>query len=1737
MEENMKQLIFTLVFIFACALLLSTPTAFYLISPLHSSLDVDIWPTFMWQQSTSTTDVSYNVHISTDENFSDANTVVYEGVPSTQFRPSVDLVMGNTVYFWKVQAIDQSGQSTWATTLGSQTGYWMFSTIPASSPRLVNGSVPMPYNRTLIPQNTPYTLSQGNLVIQQNHFFEIRAGVELKIDGVYCIEVQGEIRTMGTASNRVTITTASNDPQPGFWQDIRFSNTASPSVINADGNYINGSVFMYTDFHYAGSSNSLIYSPNTRLYIDNCVLGISSNQGGIYIGSNGGGGSVISNSSISGFTKNTNLNGTGNHGGGIFIGGDNNRIIGNTISNCAAVSGPSGAYGGGIYANGSNNVINNNEISFCSTSSSTTYASTSPVNSFGGGLYINGSNNVITNNDISSCNNNSYADRGNSSTHSYGGGLYSNGSGNVMNNNVFSSCSNSSQNSMGTYTPISQSFGGGLYSNGSGNEINNNEISTCSNSSAAANNGSSSSYGGGLYSNGADNEINNNEISTCSNSSIAAINTNMSSYGGGLYSNGSNIVINNNEISSCYSYSSGFHSNSSYYSCGGGLYFSGSGQISDNLLSDNSLPSGSAGVSHLYGAGAYITGTDVMYAGNAHLNNNSNDGLGGGLFMDVAESQDNVFNGNLASYGGGIFLNVSNATIDACTITNNSATINGGGIYVNATNATIDACTITSNTATTGGGGIYGGKVIKNSIVKYNAGGIYTVADTDSIYNNNISHNSGFQVEHSSANNVNATNNWWHTRVDMQSIEAGIWHQFDAAALGYVSYLPFLTEPSPTVPGVFHDVTYIVAKSDSTYSTLLNSPVNVGDTLYIEIGGIDSNPYNSDVTVISVVNLANDNQIRPFFDETGNNTGIFRGSVILSNSTQIPNQIAANSGHQIRFSSEADPDFYFDLTVGSYADLLYPPRNLTASIDDDSVLLDWEAPINSRTSRISLRTLPVSGYNIYRNGTQINQTLITGTSYTDPDILYGQSYTYQITALYAQGESEVSNDVTVTYAHVNTPFFSPAPQATPYTTTLTVEISSTTLNATIWHKTAESAEWIEGNTVEVTQTTSIWAKATLSNWIDSETSYALYTLKAVSPSFTPSPQAEPFNNPIDIALYSTTMGSTIMYRLTPSVRLERSAQITRQNQFLEEINDPVSRPEWLTYNTPIHLGYNTDTMIEAKTIKDGWQDSDIVTNTYVVYPGQATITITNTNQVYNGNPLSVSVETNPAGLVYSVTYDGSPTIPVNAGQYEVLVTIIDTLYIGNASTTFTISPLGINVVADAQSKTYGEADPELTFTNTPDLIGTDQFTGSLTRDAGEDVGVYDILQGSLSLGNNYQINYTSADLTVVPFEADVTIVVNDIAYGYPLDVSVSIDPQGLDYLLQYYNGDDTDLTTPLPGEPSAPGNYIAAATIDELNYIGIGQDIFSIIELPVPTGLSATAGDAVVSLSWDAVQARGQNANCFDRKLNPFYRTFLGYNVYRDGTLLTNQAVTDLFYEDTSVFNGTQYQYCISSLFELGESQYSDVISVTPLAAPSNLVAEIVDDNSVNLQWSLDQSIALTRVRENSSTKVKKPTRTELTGFNIYRDDDVIYTCQASATSYLDEDLETGTYTYHITAIYGNMESVASNSVEVEINNVSIEEEIEGVITTALLGNYPNPFNPSTTICFSLKEAARVNISIFNIKGQRVKSLLDGEIQPGHHAYLWDGTDNDGRSVSSGVFYYTMKTPIYQSTRKMIMLK
>jgi len=90
---------------------------------------------------------------------------------------------------------------------------------------------------------------------------------------------------------------------------------------------------------------------------------------------------------------------------------------------------------------------------------------------------------------------------------------------------------------------------------------------------------------------------------------------------------------------------------------------------------------------------------------------------------------------------------------------------------------------------------------------------------------------------------------------------------------------------------------------------------------------------------------------------------------------------------------------------------------------------------------------------------------------------------------------------------------------------------------------------------------------------------------------------------------------------------------------------------------------------------------------------------------------------------------------------------------------------------------------------------------------------------------------------------------------------------------------------------------------------------------------------------------------------------------------------------------------------------------------------------------------------------------------------------------------------------------------------------------TELLGNYPNPFNPETTISFSLETDSFINLDIYNIKGQKVRSLVSDFKTAGVHAIIWNGKDERGRDVGNGVYFCRLKTERYVSTRKMMLLK
>ena len=93
------------------------------------------------------------------------------------------------------------------------------------------------------------------------------------------------------------------------------------------------------------------------------------------------------------------------------------------------------------------------------------------------------------------------------------------------------------------------------------------------------------------------------------------------------------------------------------------------------------------------------------------------------------------------------------------------------------------------------------------------------------------------------------------------------------------------------------------------------------------------------------------------------------------------------------------------------------------------------------------------------------------------------------------------------------------------------------------------------------------------------------------------------------------------------------------------------------------------------------------------------------------------------------------------------------------------------------------------------------------------------------------------------------------------------------------------------------------------------------------------------------------------------------------------------------------------------------------------------------------------------------------------------------------------------------------------------------VLKTALNINYPNPFNPETTISYSLKQGENVKIEVYNIKGQLVRTLVNEEQAAGNHKVVWTGVDNNNRPVSSGVYFYKMTAGKYSSSKKMILMK
>lgn len=99
------------------------------------------------------------------------------------------------------------------------------------------------------------------------------------------------------------------------------------------------------------------------------------------------------------------------------------------------------------------------------------------------------------------------------------------------------------------------------------------------------------------------------------------------------------------------------------------------------------------------------------------------------------------------------------------------------------------------------------------------------------------------------------------------------------------------------------------------------------------------------------------------------------------------------------------------------------------------------------------------------------------------------------------------------------------------------------------------------------------------------------------------------------------------------------------------------------------------------------------------------------------------------------------------------------------------------------------------------------------------------------------------------------------------------------------------------------------------------------------------------------------------------------------------------------------------------------------------------------------------------------------------------------------------------------------------LNNATLPKKSD------LKGNFPNPFNPSTMIKYNIAEQGQVSLKIYNSKGQLVKQLVNRNQEAGYHSVEWNGTDNNGNKVPSGVYFYRLDTVNSSSTKKMMLIK
>jgi len=575
-------------------------------------------------------------------------------------------------------------------------------------------------------------------------------------------------------------------------------------------------------------------------------------------------------------------------------------------------------------------------------------------------------------------------------------------------------------------------------------------------------------------------------------------------------------------------------------------------------------------------------------------------------------------------------------------------------------------------------------------------------------------------------------------------------------------------------------------------------------------------------------------------------------------------------------------------------------------------------------------------------------------------------------------------------------------------------------------------------------------------------------------------------------------------------------QENMQNMQPAEIS--IFTSNWENGHAIIVDGYNTD---DYYHLNFGWGTSNS-TCWYLLPSGMPSNYSIISNAVVNieGGTLPISISGNVS--IAGTTAENTHIILQGSKQFETIVTN------PNGNFEFDVVLSGeYSVTAIKDDGAYYKYIDSVSFdedNNTLNITLDDftNFTGQVTAPINPENTVITIYKDDTIISQttaNAQGNYTFHNIIPASYYITASLAGNYFGSG---NIDVTAENQNLDLDISEYSG---DLATSFASYPASTWilipNYELSMGVKlstELPNIA-ENDVISKVRFKAP--ISSDQGEIYPQL-WK------NNTLICEMELNDFSE---GDWIEQEfATFVQIQNDEDYFIGYRIISSTSSYAYQDNGPQVEGFGGFSRLTGWNELNRDTNLCIEpiVISNNYGIINGSLDISQLENIDFDNTIVKAGNHAAhpdsngnfTLIVTPNTYN---LVAETTSAIASLDDIEISSGEILNNIELVF--YENLDSDNFEASLPDLKLHN------------NYPNPFNPTTTISFDLPKSGNVKLEIFNSKGQRVKTLLNEKINSGHHSVIWNGKNMKNQNVVSGIYFYRISNQNYSETKKMMLLK